>query len=45
MFTCVLVTRVGLRGKESYFGHPEVRMAVFVKKGDITTCTAKEKVL
>ena len=41
----VLVTRVGIRGIESYFGRPEVRIAVFVRKGDITTCTAKEKAL
>lgn len=43
----VLVTRVGIRGIESYFGRPEVRIAVFaiVRKGDITTCAAKEKAL
>ena len=41
----VFVTRVGIRGKQSYFGRPEVRIAIFVRKGDITTCTVKEKAL
>ena len=41
----VLVTRVGIRGKESYFKRPKVRIAVFVRKDDITTCNGKEKAL
>ena len=49
--TCGQIQRecIGYKGrnkrKRNLFGRPEVWIAVFVRKGGITTCTAKEKAL